>query len=112
MKNWQAPVSLALVLLNEQDYGCVIKKLDQYLRKAPEIAKHLRVHLLFPTRWNEACEKPVTKLKCGPVQYSSDDVVTYPANVARNTARMVNLDSTFRRNKTFSVYYNEICANS
>ncbi|KHJ95117.1 hypothetical protein OESDEN_04942 [Oesophagostomum dentatum] len=94
--NWNAPMSLTVVIRNIQRYGCTMNFLRQIQRDFPPVAKYLRAHLVFAQGWSENCTIPPTgpepaPTMCEKTNASIEQIALYPANLARNVARMVGL---------------------
>ncbi|KAK0417909.1 hypothetical protein QR680_013274 [Steinernema hermaphroditum] len=102
VKNWDGPISLAVVFpesvgarTTEELVACTAGKLRSLRESEDAIRRRLSVHFLVP-RQKKVCPKceiePRTGKECrlllGLSQYRTvDDLLDYPVNVARNMAR-------------------------
>ncbi|PAV58032.1 hypothetical protein WR25_18801 isoform A [Diploscapter pachys] len=95
VSNWNAPVSLTVVLRNIHQYLCTVKFLTLIREKHPIIATYLRAHILLPASNDQDCSWVSETApsfegeeRCLPYTPSIEERAVYPANVARNIARL------------------------
>ncbi|CAJ0599506.1 unnamed protein product [Cylicocyclus nassatus] len=90
--NWNAPVSLSVVLRSLQEYHCTAEYLRLIHRESPVIARNLRAHIIFPSVFSPNCTIPSVlkraRKNCKYVESTIEQIALYPANIARNVARM------------------------
>ncbi|RCN51460.1 hypothetical protein ANCCAN_02411 [Ancylostoma caninum] len=91
--NWNAPMSMTVVLRSIDQYGCTVNYLKRLQRNSRAVARHLRAHLIFASSWSPNCTVPLTSMlsevaECEKPKATVEQVALYPANLARNVARM------------------------
>ncbi|KAL6726620.1 hypothetical protein Aduo_008573 [Ancylostoma duodenale] len=91
--NWNAPVSMTVVLRSIDQYGCTVNYLRRLKRNSRAVAQHLRAHVIFARSWSQNCTVPHTSMRsdaaeCEKPEVTLEQVALYPANLARNVARM------------------------
>ncbi|KAK6743839.1 hypothetical protein RB195_010877 [Necator americanus] len=91
--NWNAPVSMTVVLRSIDQYACIANFLRRIRRESAAVAQHLRAHLIFSKVWSGNCTIPQSalrssKVRCEKAATTVEQVALYPANLARNVARM------------------------
>uniref|UniRef100_A0A1I7XTA7 RBD domain-containing protein n=1 Tax=Heterorhabditis bacteriophora TaxID=37862 RepID=A0A1I7XTA7_HETBA len=99
--NWNAPMSLSIVLPSQDNYDCTVDFLNRISMKYSSVAKYLRAHVVFPVEWSSNCSLPTDPRRlpltnCKRRKRSPEEIATYPANLARNVARMMPMYRTVK----------------
>ncbi|EPB74459.1 hypothetical protein ANCCEY_06469 [Ancylostoma ceylanicum] len=68
-------------------------QLKRLRRNSHAVARHLRAHVIFARSWSQNCTVPLTSMRseaaeCEKLEVTLEQVALYPANLARNVARM------------------------
>nr|CDJ82843.1 Protein T15D6.4 [Haemonchus contortus] len=94
--NWNGPVSLTVVLRTINQYHCTIEFLKKIRQESLDVAHYLRAHIVFEKAFSSNCTVPSilpslgssSASECENHKATIDQIAHYPANLARNVARI------------------------